>query len=218
MRLARFLLPGCALLALAAPSSALAAGGSGLTTAGSTASTSKSNATATKQQAEGGGNGGSGISGPSEPASTPVHPTVTGDIAKIINGVAYAPSYAPLQVKQAIWAGNRIRTKPYVYGGGHGEWNDVGYDCSGSVSYVLHAAGLLKVSEASGEMESWGQQGIGQWVTVYANGGHAFVEIAGIRFDTSAEQDPNPPSGTGPRWRPLMTDTSGFMARHPAGL
>ena len=67
-------------------------------------------------------------------------------------------------------------------------------------------------------MESWGQQGTGQWITVYANGGHAFVEIAGIRFDTSAEQDPNPPSGTGPRWRPLMTDTSGFTARHPADL
>ena len=83
---------------------------------------------------------------------------------------------------------------------------------------MLHAAGLLKTSEASGEMESWGQQGVGQWITVYANGGHAFMEIAGIRFDTSAEQDPNPPSGTGPRWRPVMDSTDGFMARHPAGL
>jgi len=139
-------------------------------------------------------------------------------VAKIIKGVAYAPSDAPSQVQRAIWAGNKIRLKPYIYGGGHGQWNDAGYDCSGSVSYVLHAAGLLKVSEASGAMESWGQQGTGQWITVYANGGHAFVEIAGIRFDTSAEQDPNPPSGTGPRWRPLMTDTSGFTARHPADL
>jgi cell wall-associated NlpC family hydrolase len=216
MRLPRFLLPGCALLAfVAGPSTALAAGGTGLTTAG----TKKTSKTGIKHvKATGASNGGSGIGGPAEPPSTPAHPTVPGDTAKIVNGVAYAPSFAPQQVKEAIWAGNQIRKKPYIYGGGHGQWNDAGYDCSGSVSYVLHAAGLLKVSEASGEMESWGQQGLGQWITVYANGGHAFVEIAGIRFDTSAEQDPNPPSGTGPRWRPLMTSTNGFMARHPASL
>ena len=107
---------------------------------------------------------------------------MTGDTAKIVNGVAYAPSYAPIQVKKAIWAGNQIRKKPYIYGGGHGQWNDAGYDCSGSVSYVLHAAGLLKTSEDSGTMESWGQQGVGQWITVYTNPGHAFVEIAGIRL------------------------------------
>ncbi len=123
-----------------------------------------------------------------------------------------------MQVKQAIWAGNQIRRKPYVYGGGHGTWNDTGYDCSGSVSYVLHAAGLLKTSEASGEMESWGEPGLGSWITVYTNAGHAFVEIAGIRLDTSAEQDPSPASGTGPRWRPVMNSTNGFMARHPASL
>jgi hypothetical protein len=139
-------------------------------------------------------------------------------VAKIIHGVAYAPSFAPIQVKRAIWAGNKIRLKPYIYGGGHGTWNDAGYDCSGSVSYVLHAAGLLKVSMDSTGFESWGQKGVGQWITVYTNPSHAFVEIAGIRFDTSAEDDPDPPPGTGPRWRPLMTGTAGFEARHPANL
>jgi hypothetical protein len=147
-----------------------------------------------------------------------VHPTVPGMTGEIIHGLAYAPADAPLQVQEAIWAGDRIRLKPYRIGGGHGKWNDSGYDCSGTVSYVLHAAGLLKVSEDSGQMMSWGQRGLGQWITVYTNPGHAFVEIAGIRLDTSAEQDPNPAPGTGPRWRPVMTDTSGFMARHPAGF
>jgi len=137
---------------------------------------------------------------------------------KIIHGLAYAPADAPLQVQEIIWAGDRIRFKPYVYAGGHGKWNDVGYDCSGTVSYVLHAAGLLPVSMDSSEFEAWGKRGGGQWITVYTNPGHAFIEIAGIRLDTSAEQDPNPPPGTGPRWRPLMTSTAGFMPRHPAGL
>jgi hypothetical protein len=163
-------------------------------------------------------NGGAGVTAPPPAPSTPEHPTVAGDTAKIINGVAYAPAYAPIQVKKAIWAGNQIRKKPYAVGGGHGKWNDSAYDCSGSVSYVLHAAGLLKTSEDSGEMESWGQRGEGEWITVYTNPGHAFVEIAGIRLDTSAEQDPNPAPGSGPRWRPVVNSTDGFMARHPADL
>jgi cell wall-associated NlpC family hydrolase len=216
--------PGCALLALAVPSTAVASGGGSGLSAGTTSTTktkaSKSGSKRSKRSGtgQGSGSGGSGMGAPAEPPSTPAHPTVTGDTAKIIKGVAYAPSYAPQAVKEAIWAGNQIRKKPYIYGGGHGQWKDAGYDCSGSVSYVLHAAGLLKTSEDSGEMESWGVKGAGQWITVYANGGHAFVEIAGIRFDTSAEQDPNPPTGSGPRWRPLMTSTGGFAARHPADL
>jgi hypothetical protein len=152
------------------------------------------------------------------PPSTPQHPTVPGSVAKIIKGVAYAPTYAPMQVKKAIWAGNQIRLKPYAVGGGHGRWRDSAYDCSGTVSYLLHAAGLLKVSEDSGEMESWGQKGAGQWITVYTNPGHAFIEIAGIRMDTSREGDPHPARGTGPRWRPVMHGTSGYMARHPSDL
>jgi hypothetical protein len=143
---------------------------------------------------------------------------VPGETAEIIHGLAYAPADAPLQVQDAIWAGDRIRLKPYRVGGGHGKWNDTAYDCSGTVSYVLHAAGLLKVSEDSGQMMSLGRHGAGEWMTIYTNPGHAFIEIAGIRLDTSAEGDPHPPPGTGPRWRPLLTDTSGFVARHPLGL
>jgi hypothetical protein len=210
LRFLRFLVPGVALVALAVPATALGAGGTGLPSTGA-----KSQSTKKVTSAD---NGGAGIGAPATAPSTLAHPTVVGETAKIINGVAYAPSYAPIQVQKAIWAGNQIRKKPYAVGGGHGRWNDSAYDCSGSVSYVLHAAGLLKTSEDSGEMESWGQQGAGAWITVYTNPGHAFVEIAGIRFDTSAEQDPNPPSGTGPRWRPVMDSTSGFMARHPADL
>jgi cell wall-associated NlpC family hydrolase len=210
LRLSRFIVHGCALFACAAvPSTALAAGGSGMTGAGNQTPTKTVNTA---------DNGGAGVSGPTSAPSTPERPTVAGNVAKIINGVAYAPSYAPIQVKQAIWAGNQIRKKPYIYGGGHGRWKDAGYDCSGSVSYVLHAAGLLKISEASGEMESWGRRGTGTWITVYTNPGHAFVEIAGIRLDTSAEQDPHAPSGSGPRWRPVMNSTNGFMARHPTQL
>ncbi len=162
--------------------------------------------------------GGAGVAGPATPTSTAAHPIVAGVKAKIIHGVAYAPSLAPIQVQRAIWAGNKIRLKPYRVGGGHGVWNDTAYDCSGSVSYVLHAAGLLPVSMDSSEFESWDKRGLGQWITVYTNPAHAFVEIAGIRLDTSAEGDPNPPSGSGPRWRPLLNDTGGFQQRHPASL
>ncbi len=121
-------------------------------------------------------------------------------------------------MQRAIWAGDRIRFKPYVYAGGHAKWNDIGYDCSGSASYVLHAAGLLKTSKDSSDFMTWGLTGAGQWITVYTNPGHALIEIAGIRLDTSAEQDPHPGRGSGPRWRPLMTSTSAYTARHPAGF
>jgi hypothetical protein len=205
--LKRLLIPALALLSLAGASSASAAGGTGLQSSATPATPVNTAST-----------GGAGIGAPAGPASTPEHPTVPGAVAKIIKGVAYAPSFAPMQVKKAIWAGNQIRLKPYEVGGGHGKWNDSAYDCSGSVSYLLHAAGLLKVSEDSGEMESWGQKGIGQWITVYTNPGHAFIQVAGIRMDTSREGDPNPPPGTGPRWRPVMTSTSGYVARHPSDL
>jgi hypothetical protein len=171
----------------------------------------------------GGSSGGAGLgapagtssTAPSTAPSTPAHPTVPGLKAKIIHGIAYAPSLAPIQVQRAIWAGNAIRLKPYVYGGGHAKWRDVGYDCSGSVSYVLHAAGLLRVSHDSSDFMTWGQSGLGQWITVYTNPGHAFVEIAGIRLDTSSEGDPRAASGSGPRWRPLLGDTSSYIERHP---
>jgi hypothetical protein len=146
--------------------------------------------------------------------STPAHPTVPGLTAKVIRGVAYAPASAPIQVQRAIWAGNVIRLKPYVYGGGHGTWNDTGYDCSGSVSYVLHAAGLMRIAHDSSDFMTWGKSGEGQWITVYTNPGHAFVEIAGIRLDTSAEGDAHVASGSGPRWRQLLQDTTSYQARH----
>ncbi len=95
---------------------------------------------------------------------------------------------------------------------------DAGYDCSGSVSYLLHAAGLIDTPLDSSEFMSWDQGGPGQWITVYTNPAHAFVQIAGIRLDTSAEADPHPAHGSGPRWRPLFKHPSAFQARHPDGF
>lgn len=203
MRTLRYLLPAFVILALVGTAQAATNNGSGGAGMGT--------------QAPPASNGGTGTAGGTT-ASTRSHPVVAGYRAKIKKGLAYAPANAPLKVKQIIWAGDRIRHKPYIYGGGHGVWNDAGYDCSGSVSYVLHAAHLLKVSEASGQMESWGRRGKGHWVTVFTNAGHAFIEVAGIRLDTSAAGDPHPARGSGPRWRPLLHPTTGFMARHPKGL
>jgi cell wall-associated NlpC family hydrolase len=161
--------------------------------------------------------GGAGFGAPAA-QSTPAHPEVPGFVAEIVRGEAYAPADAPIQVQRAIWAGDRIRHMPYIWGGGHGSFRSDGYDCSGSVSYVLHAAGLLNTPLDSGQFMKWGRRGSGRWITVYASGGHAFIEIAGIRFDTSAEDDPDPPPGNGPRWRPLYADPQGFVVRHPAGF
>jgi cell wall-associated NlpC family hydrolase len=210
VRSIRYLIPALVLLMLVGASTASAAGAASAGAASGAPGSQPGNA----------GTGGAGVDGTAAPGTptTPSHPTVPGFVAKVKDGLAYAPANAPIQVQKAIWAGDQIRRKPYVYGGGHGVWKDFGYDCSGSVSYVLHAAGLLKTSMDSSEFESWGQRGAGQWITVYTNPGHAFIQIAGIRFDTSAEDDPNPPPGSGPRWRPLMTSTAGFQARHPAGL
>src|SRR4051812_22308355 len=115
----------------------------------------------------------------------------------------------PAAVARAIRGGNRIASLPYRYGGGHGSFSDSGYDCSGSVSYVLHAAGLLHAPLDSGQFMSWGAPGRGRYITVYANPGHAFAVIHGRRFDTS---------GGGDRWQPSMRSTAGYVARHPAGL
>ncbi|MDX6664946.1 MAG: hypothetical protein QOG68_1152 [Solirubrobacteraceae bacterium] len=136
-----------------------------------------------------------------------------GSKAKVAaNGLAAAPADAPEAVKAIIRAGNRIASKPYHYGGGHGHWNDTGYDCSGSVSYALHFAGLLKVSRDSTGFESYGSKGYGQWVTIYANGGHAWMMVAGLRFDTSGL------SSAGSRWQTATRSVSGYVIRHPNGL
>jgi cell wall-associated NlpC family hydrolase len=128
------------------------------------------------------------------------------------NGVALPPLDAPEEVKQIIEAGNAIARTPYKWGGGHGKWQDTGYDCSGSVSFALAAAGLLDGPLASGPLMSWGKPGPGRWVTIYANAGHTYLVVAGIRFDTSAAKV------TGSRWENDLRDNVGFTARHPAGL
>jgi hypothetical protein len=132
--------------------------------------------------------------------------------ARLVGTRAVAPADAPLAVKRVIAAANRIRTTPYIWGGGHRRWQDTGYDCSGSVSFVLAAAGLLSGPLASGPLMSWGEPGKGKWVTIWTNPGHVFLEVAGIRFDTSAQRI------TGSRWINEMRSTDGFVARHPAGL
>jgi cell wall-associated NlpC family hydrolase len=130
------------------------------------------------------------------------------------DGSASAPASAPAVIKAAVAAGNQIRSTPYIWGGGHGSFSDRGYDCSGSVSYVLHAAGVLSSPEASGPMMSWGAAGQGKWITVYANAGHAWMIVGGLRFDTSGR------SGTGSRWQ-TGVDAAGvgaFAVRHYPGL
>ena len=224
LRVSHLITSSVAALALIAAPSAFAAGGGAPTSSGSSpsgaAGTSGSagagsvSATAPVANAN---TGGGGIAAGPVPVNTVSHPVVQGFVAKIRSGVAYAPADAPAAVQRAIWAGNLIRTKPYIWGGGHQAFISRGYDCSGAVSYVLHAAGLLKTPFDSSDFMHWGQSGIGRWITVYTNPGHAFIEIAGVRFDTSAEADPHPAKGSGPRWRPLFAHPSGFMARHPLG-
>ena len=128
------------------------------------------------------------------------------------NGIALPPLEAPEPVRQMIEAGNVIARSPYLWGGGHGKWVDKGYDCSGSVSFVLASAGYLEAPLASGPLMSWGEPGRGKWVTIYSHEGHVFMEVAGIRFDTSGARE------TGSRWQNELRSTAGFVARHPPGL
>jgi cell wall-associated NlpC family hydrolase len=144
-------------------------------------------------------------------------PSVPGVVAQIVNGSAYAPDQAPDAVKQAIWAANQIVGLPYRMGGGHKlGFSDRAYDCSGTVSFAMHGAGLLTVPRDSSGFLRFGQAGKGAWITIYTNRGHAFAVIAGLRLDTSAAGDPSGLSG--PRWRPNLRSTRGYKARHPAGL
>ena len=144
-------------------------------------------------------------------------PTVPGMVGEVIDGLAHAPEAAPEAVKQAVWAANKIVGRPYRYGGGHSRgFVDRGYDCSGTVSFALHGADLLKRPLDSSSFMDWGRSGAGEWITVYTNPGHAYVVIAGMRLDTSAAGDPS--GAKGPRWRPTLRSKRGFKARHPAGL
>lgn len=143
----------------------------------------------------------------------PAPPLAAGDRAKLTaDGLAVAPEDAPEAVKQIIAAGNRIAKLPYKWGGGHGRWEDSGYDCSGSVSFALRGAGLLKSPLASYDFFGWGQAGKGRWVTIYTNSGHMYMTVAGLRFDTSGR------GARGSRWHRDMRDPGPFAVRHPAGL
>ncbi|MES1193421.1 MAG: peptidoglycan-binding domain-containing protein, partial [Solirubrobacterales bacterium] len=131
--------------------------------------------------------------------------------AGLRGGVLGVPRHVML-LRRAIAAGNHIAYKPYIYGGGHGSFRAAGYDCSGSVSYVLHGMGRLSAPLDSGELMHYGKPGRGRFVTVYANPGHAFMVINGRRYDTSGR------SASGSRWGPGMRSTAGYVARHPPGL
>lgn len=149
--------------------------------------------------------------------SFPTHgPTVPGTSACLKRGVAYAPAKAPLQVKRAIWAANTLRKKPYRWGGGHATFFDRGYDCSGTVSYALAAAGLLRVPMNSRELTRFGTRGQGKWITIFARNGHAFAVIAGLRLDTTAWNRLS--DREAPRWQTTVRPPRGFEPRHPAGL
>jgi peptidoglycan hydrolase CwlO-like protein len=135
-----------------------------------------------------------------------------GQTATLVNGRAIPPANAPVAVRSAIEAGNRIVGLPYVWGGGHGSFESSGYDCSGTVSYALHGGGFLSSPLDSSGLTTWGSPGPGNWITVYASSGHAYVVIAGLRLDTSGTV-----GGSGPAWSTEMRSSSGFVARHPDG-
>jgi cell wall-associated NlpC family hydrolase len=133
--------------------------------------------------------------------------------ALLVNGTALAPPSAPEPIKQMISSANLIVKQPYRLGGGHGSWRSRGYDCSGAVSYALAGAGLLGAPLTSGQFMSYGEPGPGRWLTIYANGGHVYAVIAGLRWDTVGNA-----RGSGPRWHPLDAYPAGFEARHLPGL
>jgi peptidoglycan hydrolase CwlO-like protein len=135
-----------------------------------------------------------------------------GGIAVNTHGMVQPPPGAPPAVAQVIAAGNAIATLPYIYGGGHASFQANGYDCSGSVSYALAAAGLVSSPMVSGAFETWGAPGPGRWITVYANAGHVWMEVAGWRFDTVAL------AAGGTRWAQGGGEFAGFVVRHPPGL
>ena len=144
-------------------------------------------------------------------------PTVPGLQARLEGNVAAAPELAPLPVKRAIWAANELRTKPYRFGGGHHSFSDNAYDCSGTVSYMLAGAGLIRAPMSSSDLRRFGESGRGRWITVYARNGHTFAVIAGLRLDTTPYKTAH--DTFAPRWQSTVrVPASGFEARHPTGL
>ena len=132
--------------------------------------------------------------------------------AVLLRGHALAPPGTPAPIEAAINAANALVGQPYVWGGGHSSWISRGYDCSGSVSFTLGAAGFLEAPLDSSHLEHWGAPGPGRWMTVYANPGHTFAVIAGARWDTVGDA-----RGSGPRWHRTLASGAGFVARHPPG-
>jgi hypothetical protein len=163
---------------------------------------------------------GSGGVGTGETAEPPPPAPVPGENAKLLrSGLAVPPATAPEQVVAAIEAANRIDEAGYCLGGGHGKWRSRCYDCSGAVSYVLgpKGAGILDSPLPSGDFRKWGERGRGSWITVHYNAGHAYVVIAGLRFDTSMPDD----GAEGPGWSKDVKrgDVNGpFKKRHYLGL
>jgi hypothetical protein len=154
---------------------------------------------------------------PEEPAPTETgEEEVTGEAGRalLVSGRAIPPVNAPAAVKLVIAAANQIRTKPYIWGGGHGRWWDRGYDCSGAVSFALHGGRLMASPLPSGPMMTWGAPGRGRWITIYANAAHAYMVVAGLRWDTAGDEDES-----GPRWHEGLAAAAGgrFIARHPVG-
>ncbi|MEO5720304.1 MAG: hypothetical protein ABIR71_02395 [Chthoniobacterales bacterium] len=145
-------------------------------------------------------------------------PVVPGVRATLRGGIALAPAEAPQAVKQVIWAANQLRTKPYRYGGGHRSFHDSGYDCSGTVSYALGAAGIVKSPMSSSDFRKFGARGQGKWITVYARNGHTFAVIAGLRLDTTAWNTMRRDRHWAPRWQATPRTPRGFEARHPPGF
>jgi cell wall-associated NlpC family hydrolase len=147
-----------------------------------------------------------------------VTPTVPGTVAVILpDGMAAAPLGAPAAVRAAIWAANLIVGLPYIYGGGHAAFIASGYDCSGTVSYALHGAALIKTPMDSSDFMDWGTSGVGQWITIFTNPSHVYMDIAGIRLDTSREGDPG--GLPGPEWRPVMkVQPAHYHKRYLPGL
>jgi hypothetical protein len=151
---------------------------------------------------------------PGAPAGSSV-PTSTATI--LPSGKASIPADAPYAVKRAIQAANRIHKRTYIWGGGHRSFKAKGYDCSGAVSYVLHAAGVLSSPLVSGQLAFWGVPGSGSWITVFANKTHTYMYVAGLRYDTSPLGE-SVDQGRGPRWRYTLRTGTGFAIRHYNGL
>jgi hypothetical protein len=172
-------------------------------------------AVAVPAAAQTGGTGSPGSTTTSTTPSAPIGPPGRATLRK--DGTAVAPADAPANIQGAIAAGNAIHTYPYRWGGGHRSFMDSGYDCSGAVSYVLHAAGFLSSPMPSGPLaSSWGTPGKGRWITVYANASHAYMVVAGLRFDTSAVGE-RLNQGSGPRWRKTKRKPTGYIAKFYPG-